>query len=111
MKKPSWQPSCHASDNNSPRGNNPEFAIVSPEGLWFLAYPWGFCQGTRDWRGRVTALNHTPCTPPAQCELAAKWGTKYTSNPKGVASPSLRSPLSTEGKLPSTNSPLKNSPT
>eukprot|EP00962_Isochrysis_galbana_P024961 scaffold7688_cov130-Isochrysis_galbana.AAC.12 len=77
MKKPSWQPSCHDIDNNSPRGNDPEFAIVSPEGLWFLAYPWGFCQGTRDWRGRVSALNHTPCTPPAQCELAAKWGTKY----------------------------------
>eukprot|EP00962_Isochrysis_galbana_P000607 scaffold175_cov150-Isochrysis_galbana.AAC.7 len=79
MKNPSWQPSCHVIDNNSPRPNEPEFAIVSPEGLWFLAYPWGFCQGTRDWRGRVSvsALNHTPCTPPAQCELAAKWGTKY----------------------------------
>eukprot|EP00962_Isochrysis_galbana_P055661 scaffold27433_cov107-Isochrysis_galbana.AAC.1 len=33
MKKPSWQPSCHAPNNNSPRGNDPEFAIVSPEGL------------------------------------------------------------------------------
>eukprot|EP00962_Isochrysis_galbana_P050477 scaffold21855_cov140-Isochrysis_galbana.AAC.1 len=77
MKIPSWQPNRHALDNSSPRDKDPDFAITSPDGLWFLAYPWGFCQGTRDWRGRVKALNYTPCTPPAQCELAAKWGTNY----------------------------------
>jgi hypothetical protein len=55
----------------------PTHVLATPADVWFIVYPRGCYRATRDWRGRGFMLNSEHVTPPADTEIAARWGTGY----------------------------------